>query len=162
MIEKAHRECKSCGETKPIEKFHKNGKKGRHSICAVCRNQRRKTWDKSWKSKPGRIFKEYKRSASKRNLSFGISEKDFFSFQNSNCHYCGTELDQIRLDRVNNSVGYQMDNVVPCCSVCNFLKNTMGKDEFLEHVAKIYIYQKEEQHGKQEELGEKTSEKDFP
>ena len=146
MAKEKHRKCKSCGETKPIEKFHKDGRGGRHSICAVCRNHRRKHWNKDWELKPERIFKNYKRGAAKRKLPFTISKKDFYSFENSKCHYCGVELDRIRLDRVDNSLGYQMGNVVSCCSTCNFLKNKMEKDDFLNHVAKIYLYQKEKQH----------------
>jgi hypothetical protein len=144
MNEQTLKTCTSCGYEKSIIKFHKNGKRGRHGVCAVCRNIRRKSWDKSWKKKPERIFKEYKRSAVKRNLTFGISEKDFYSFQNSTCKYCGTDLKQIRLDRVDNSIGYELNNVVPCCSLCNFTKHTLGREEFLEHIYKIYLYQKED------------------
>jgi len=142
MSEETHRTCKSCGEVKSIDKFHKNGRRGRHYICAICRNIKRKSWDKSWTAKPERLYKEYKRGAKKRNLSFEISEKDFNLYKDSSCNYCGIKLDRIRLDRVDNDIGYRVDNVVPCCPPCNFLKHTLGKDDFLEHIFKIYHYQK--------------------
>jgi len=137
------RTCINCKEEKSILKFHKNGKRDRHKICAICRNEKRKTWDKSWKKKPKRVYSEYKRSANKRNLIFQISEKEFLDFEDSFCNYCGVGLDQIRLDRVDNNMGYITTNVVPCCSTCNFLKHTLGKKEFLEHIKKIYLHQKE-------------------
>jgi hypothetical protein len=28
-------------------------------------------------------------------------------------------------------------NVVPCCSTCNYMKRTMGAEEFLSHVRRI-------------------------
>ena len=144
MDKTSDRECKSCRKIKPLAGFHKNGRGDWHGICAVCRNERRKTWDESSRSNPDRIFKKYKRCARKRGLDFDISEKDFYSFKDSSCHYCGSKLNQIRLDRVDNNAGYNIDNVVSCCTLCNFFKHTLGKKEFLEHVDKIYIYQKEE------------------
>lgn len=31
-----------------------------------------------------------------------------------------------------------MDNCVPCCSVCNYMKNTYSKDVFLNQIKQIY------------------------
>ena len=35
------------------------------------------------------------------------------------------------LDRVDNSRGYQADNVVPCCADCNYMKGQMSQEAFL-------------------------------
>ncbi len=37
------------------------------------------------------------------------------------------------IDRVNNEMGYEPLNVVPCCQECNFAKCKMSKDEFITH-----------------------------
>ncbi len=41
------------------------------------------------------------------------------------------------IDRVDNSVGYEVDNCVPCCGVCNRMKRDLTKDQFIDHVHKI-------------------------
>ena len=38
------------------------------------------------------------------------------------CIYCGKKIDRVALDRVTNKKGYSLDNVVPCCIVCNYMK----------------------------------------
>ena len=127
---------------KSASKFHKNGVRGRHNICADCRNVRRKTWNNSWQNNPKRIFKNYKRSAEKRGLEFNLSESDFENNKRLACEYCGSLLDKARFDRVDNQNGYCKENIVPCCTLCNFLKNDLHKDLFLEQISKIYEYQK--------------------
>jgi hypothetical protein len=44
----------------------------------------------------------------------------------SPCVYCQTSLlneTGCGLDRLDNSLGYAADNVVPCCGTCNQIKN---------------------------------------
>lgn len=41
------------------------------------------------------------------------------------------------LDRVDNKVGYTLDNVVPACKICNHAKVDMSYDEFMEWVARV-------------------------
>ena len=41
------------------------------------------------------------------------------------------------IDRVDNTRGYTLDNVVPCCFKCNRAKDTMTKEEFLEWVGRV-------------------------
>lgn len=67
------------------------------------------------------------------------------------CFYCGQaspaydELlnsTQYRIDRIDSSKGYVNGNVVPCCSTCNFAKNALNVNEFLESVKDVNFYQK--------------------
>lgn len=37
------------------------------------------------------------------------------------CHYCGT-TEMVRLDRIDNSVGYVPSNCLPCCGTCNVVR----------------------------------------
>ncbi len=141
-MNESNKTCKVCQELKSASEFHKNGSRGRHNICANCRNIKRKTWSKSWQNRPNRIFKNYKRSAEKRGLDFKLSETDFTTNKTLICEYCGSLLDKPRFDRVDNQNGYCKENIVPCCTLCNFLKNDLHKDLFLEQISKIYEYQK--------------------
>lgn len=54
-----------------------------------------------------------------------ISEKDYSYLLSKPCHYCHGPLNKMGrgLDRKNNSVGYLLSNVVPCCKSCNTMKS---------------------------------------
>jgi hypothetical protein len=41
------------------------------------------------------------------------------------------------LDRIDSSKGYTRDNVEPCCVICNTMKWTLSKKDFLKHIALI-------------------------
>lgn len=58
------------------------------------------------------------------------------------CFYCGEkEPDKYNgLDRLNSSSEYTRDNCVPCCSLCNYMKNTLDIGSFLRKVREIAIY----------------------
>lgn len=58
-------------------------------------------------------------------------------FWNKPCHYCGEEIVGIGIDRVNNKIGYQVDNIVPCCAWCNKMKLVATKEDFINHCKKI-------------------------
>jgi hypothetical protein len=45
------------------------------------------------------------------------------------------------IDRVDNFKGYEIDNCVPCCYICNYAKRDMSKDQFLAWVKRIYMNQ---------------------
>ena len=42
------------------------------------------------------------------------------------------------IDRVDNSKGYTMDNVVSCCRICNVAKQKMTLQEYKDWVEKVY------------------------
>lgn len=47
------------------------------------------------------------------------------------------------IDRVDNSVGYINDNVVPCCKTCNLGKHTMSYKEFLIYLDNLVKFRVE-------------------
>jgi len=97
------------------------------------------------------MFGSYKRGARDRNFAFGLSRIQFEKTIVLPCYYCGNidkksnynktkEFYLNGIDRIDSSKGYEIDNVVPCCTECNFSKGAMPKQEFLEHIEKIYEY----------------------
>ena len=48
-------------------------------------------------------------------------------FYNTNCSYCDNKINELGIDRIDNKMGYTLNNVVPCCSRCNFMKHIMTK-----------------------------------
>lgn len=97
------------------------------------------------------LFARYKRSAKKRNINFELTLKQFYPLLIKECEYCGdTGISTWRrsetygnfkyngIDRINNSLGYTIDNIITCCVRCNTAKSTMSKSEFFETIKKIY------------------------
>ncbi len=42
------------------------------------------------------------------------------------------------IDRLDNALGYTLDNCVPCCKRCNQAKNNMGLKEFRAWLVRAY------------------------
>jgi len=102
------------------------------------------------------LILHYKHNAEKRRLDFNLTEKQFEEITQQNCYYCGAKPNNTStgkrtfgdyiyngLDRVDNSKGYTIDNVVPCCKVCNRAKDTITLQEFQDWIEKIYNKRKE-------------------
>lgn len=98
------------------------------------------------------LFSVYKENAKKREYGFSLSKSEFISFLYSTCYYCGvapsnfmkkvkitgTEIHYFNgIDRVNNDKGYDADNCVSCCKLCNHAKNNLSKEEFISLAKKI-------------------------
>lgn len=111
------------------------------------------------------LYNRYKVKQGKdRNLSFLLSKEEFKKLVLSSCFYCGQIPSNIitpvtkgkisdfawkngkftynGLDRLNNKLGYILNNCVPCCKPCNYAKNTMTFEEFkmwAMNVAKVFL-----------------------
>jgi hypothetical protein len=96
----------------------------------------------------------YSVRAVKKDISFNIPKLKFEELVMKDCFYCGAtpheamygriRVDKTRakvtyngLDRVDNSRGYEVDNVVPCCRICNIMKAELSVQEFYVHIQKI-------------------------
>lgn len=96
----------------------------------------------------------YITGAQDRNLEFDLNDLEFRNLISGNCHYCGSEPTEysgdkqfnktnqnfIRngIDRIDSTKGYNVDNCVSCCKKCNQMKSNYDKNEFLNHINKIY------------------------
>lgn len=101
------------------------------------------------------IFRRYERNASTRKLTFALSKEIFKEIITKPCHYCGQEPNVIQsmkgcngdftyngIDRKNNKEGYLIENCLPCCSDCNWLKGSDDYDKFIERVHKISAHRR--------------------
>lgn len=79
----------------------------------------------------------YKESAEKRKLIFNLNIEQFYSILKNTCTYCGAK-EKIGIDRVNNKIGYIIENCAPCCGTCNFIKKCMTIEQLKEHITKMY------------------------
>ena len=103
------------------------------------------------------MLKNYKSNAKDRSIAWELSNDDFKTLITSDCYYCGAKpqirpADQSKvklpvngIDRINSDDSYNKDNCVPCCSMCNFMKQDYTQKNFLQQINKIYQYQLEKQ-----------------
>lgn len=102
-----------------------------------------------------KLFADYKTRAKRIGVRFSLSKKQFKQLTKGNCFYCNTEPYQITqrkyyngpyiyngIDRKNNNVGYEINNVVSCCGVCNKAKTDLPLDVFLNWLERIVDYRK--------------------
>lgn len=99
------------------------------------------------------VYRDYKRNAKDRGIKFNIPFLEFSlliyencfycnSFPTSKCHHKGVKKDNIKhngIDRIDPDKGYFSDNIVTCCSDCNYAKKNMNIKEFFEFIKKIYL-----------------------
>lgn len=72
-----------------------------------------------------------------------LTEELFNQIFIKNCYLCGkepTNLHKNGIDRVNNNIGYEVNNMKSCCMDCNYLKFEYTLDDFLDKCHKIYEY----------------------
>lgn len=105
------------------------------------------------------IYRAYKGGAKQRNLAFELTKEEFRALTSSDCYYCGSSPKLISygtkdrmtkegleyaaylyngIDRIDNTKGYLIDNVVPCCFDCNRMKTDFTLDWFFSKIKTIY------------------------
>lgn len=100
------------------------------------------------------ILCQMKSGARKRGYSWTITDEQVFALLGGSCHWCGSPPSNTKhlrgtrvkprapfvysgVDRVDNSRGYEPDNIVSCCAVCNWMKRHLTPLAFLQHAARI-------------------------
>lgn len=108
-----------------------------------------------------------KAQAKKRGLPWSLSIEEVIHIIKDKCFYCGVEpessfnayknrrlpkwrytkelLEQSwiktnGIDRINSAKGYSLDNVVPCCKICNQAKNDMTSEQFEKWMDRIVCF----------------------
>jgi hypothetical protein len=99
------------------------------------------------------LYQDYQIKAKQRDIEFDIPKDIFLQEINKNCHYCNQEPSNLKknkskwnpeqilysgLDRVDNNKGYLVDNIVPCCFICNQAKHRLPLEVFLAWVKRIH------------------------
>jgi hypothetical protein len=134
-----------CGNTHIVAaKSLKNG------FCKSCGCGMGKSLEKG-KSAFNTLFRVYQKNAKTKKLIFNLSETLFKKLTQENCFYCGSEPKNVMknwcdngdyiyngIDRIDNTVGYEESNCVPCCKQCNYAKRKISQQEFLLWVERVY------------------------
>ncbi len=78
------------------------------------------------KTKCKNVFKVSENRAKRLGHTWSLSPDEYASLRDESCTYCGSipEANKygVGLDRLDNSKGYEPDNVVPCCGPCNKIR----------------------------------------
>lgn len=101
------------------------------------------------------LYASYRCSSKSRSIEFNIVKNDFESLTKSSCFYCGVAPKVVYashlpnggylyngVDRKNSSLGYDLENCVPCCKMCNWMKNVYNADEFISQCSAISEHQR--------------------
>jgi hypothetical protein len=88
-------------------------------------------------------YSTYRRTSNNKNIAFELSETEFQNIVKQECYYCGlfSEGKQFNgIDKKIQTIGYTIDNCVPCCDMCNYMKKSLNNDVFLERIEHILTY----------------------
>ena len=90
------------------------------------------------------LIRWYKRSARDRGLVFSISLSEFRTLTSQPCFYCGCPPNKLitnpsgsskylynGIDRKDNTVGYLLENCIPCCHTHNMMRRDMSQEDFV-------------------------------
>jgi 5-methylcytosine-specific restriction endonuclease McrA len=87
-------------------------------------------------------FKQYLITSTNKNILFELSLEQFNDIISKDCVYCG-QPNANGIDKVIPKDGYTLNNSVPCCTMCNTMKFTYTVENFIQHINKIYHYNKQ-------------------
>jgi hypothetical protein len=95
-------------------------------------------------------FSYAKSRALKKGKGWLIPFEEYKKLVEQPCHYCSNKLapekaSGVGLDRIDNSKGYELTNVLPCCGICNSIRNDyLSVQETEVAVRAIVLFRSEE------------------
>lgn len=149
--------CEDCGMIRSIEyeSFNKRKNssynKSGETLCSKCANSRMSGKNNGQYKHGCNKYCEYRVNAKSRGHSFLLTVDEFRNIIDNECHYCGGYSTDVNpksrgngIDRVDSQIGYQLDNCVPCCFICNTMKGSQTYNDFLNRIKAIYERNKNE------------------
>ncbi len=99
-----------------------------------------------------KVFRDYQRNCRIREREWSLTDEQAEVLFQEKCFYCGVEPSNTKtvdnsiytyngIDRIDNSIGYTVNNSVSCCTKCNMMKSTMSAEEFTGHAERIAYHQ---------------------
>lgn len=139
--------CRGCGQSSfnTIFKTRKSFKKTGHeivhdNICKQCAAIDKKEYDSTIKKYNAKL-KSFIKSAKERNHNWDLTNEEAINYFKQNCYYCKKESSINKnmngIDRVDNKKGYNLENCVSCCSMCNYMKGIFTQEDFINKCIEI-------------------------
>jgi len=99
------------------------------------------------------LFHLYKYQAKGRDLVFSLTQDQFKILTQGKCFYCGIAPIHVHkhrnriylyngVDRLDNTMGYVIENCVSCCPTHNRMKFQMSPEQFIEACRSVANFQK--------------------
>jgi hypothetical protein len=144
--------CKHCGVTYVyMQRVHRTGTASPLYCSKECRVEVRKEINANNKASAKRRLEEgeelhyilnhrlsvIRSSAIARGYDFELTRDNVMPYYKVACHYCGDPVRNINLDRIDNSGGYVIGNVVSCCLNCNLMKRSQNQGAFIANCKRI-------------------------
>lgn len=101
------------------------------------------------------VFSTYKRNAKIRGLEFNLTKEQFYLISTKECIYCGSKPSKASgysgkknspkfiyngIDRKDNTIGYSIENSVPCCTICNRAKGNLTELEWRGWIERFKLH----------------------
>lgn len=103
-----------------------------------------KEYEKQYASSDKGRFNKAKSKAKVRDLEFSLTYEQFIEISSKPCYYCQDELcgkenfQGAHLDRIDNSKGYTLENVISCGLLCNKIRmNNLTVEETKDAIVAI-------------------------
>jgi len=137
-----------CGSTATVHTSHLSTGHTKSCGCAQLEATRKAIGFSSRQ----RTLRDYKTKANTRGFSWNLSDEQFLLLTAGKCHYCGLNPSNCcaaskngsftysGIDRVDNAMGYTLENTVSCCKVCNWAKRDRTQEEFLAWAERVVNY----------------------
>ena len=148
--------CKcSCGVIKDVQVDNLINGNSKSCGAGNCSTRRQTQRDKYGYKEAGEqarnyIFLNYQSIARQKKRSWELSFEDFCEITAKDCYYCGAPPSNSTkdkhgdgrfvyngIDRVDASKGYELDNILPACIICNRAKTDIALDTFIEWAKRI-------------------------
>jgi hypothetical protein len=134
--------CNKCGNTTIVRSDKLTTKYWIPKCCNNCVNQQQhETAIKLHENGIPSYFKKrissIKGNAKSRNINMQLTDNEIYNIIQKSCYYC-KEKEAFGIDRIDSTKDYTIDNCVPCCFICNRIKNKYSIDVFLDKISKIY------------------------
>jgi len=145
--------CLICSKESTRRLDHLEGK-NIPQYCKYCRDSSVAKLRVSTNTPFNALYSNCRTGAKSRKLEFNITKEEALYIMLQNCYYCNnspkesstskknnrtdTPFFHNGIDRLDSKIGYIKNNCVPCCGVCNMMKNKFPKDLFFEQISKIY------------------------
>jgi hypothetical protein len=142
-----------CGNEKVISGY--DARRGRTRSCGCLLKELIR--NKNIANKPigesakNHVYLHYVHDAISRGHEFNLSPEFVREITQKPCFYCGSlhgnimrnrfgrgDIAYTGIDRVDSSMGYTEDNVVPCCKHCNSAKGKRTTEDFLSWIHVVY------------------------
>ncbi len=98
-----------------------------------------------------KVYNQYKSDARKKDRKFNLTKEQAKILFKGNCYYCGCKPSRVKknnnntgnfvyngIDRIDNNIGYEIDNCVSCCYICNKAKGQLPQKDFLIWVSRLH------------------------